>query len=355
MKDFDKTTHEAFETMRIMNEKVLNRLDGLPTALNAIVQRTVSNAIREALLQIHHVSKALESKSQVSIHEMSPSQGNNTSASGIELHDRMGVDTPAKTLKPKRYIRTISLAFATITIRTVEQTTQELLVSPADGEHRLHESTTNRIMIDIRFHPRITQKAFLLWVKNQLPGLLLSSDMRLRTYSCASNKSPVGIACKQANITAMRALFVTGRASPHDVLITNFRHTHLIDYSWAHWRGSIRALDKYYNSGTENESYFQQIIDEIRQHFEMFRFLADCGVDVGERRYKAYSTPRLFHLLDDVRSSHPDAAPYFVEMSRLILERAIENPMEIRKGRERRYEKLIYIGSDMFPDIGACI
>jgi hypothetical protein len=42
-------------------------------------------------------------------------------------------------------------------------------------------------------------------------------------------------------------------------------------------------------------------------------------------------------------------------MSRLILNKAIENPMEIREESKEEHERLIYVGSEMFSDIGACV
>jgi len=318
---------------------VVEQMNALPLSLGASFKDSLKLALRDFLRDLRNCENG-QKKATFSQWNLSRFPADNK-LFGAGL----GVARQAKCE------RKLSLGCVGITISSVTSSREVRNPPIDDNSEQPPNIITTRMKVDMCLPPCLIQLGLMVSREYRPSSSILGhSRTRLHVYRLVDKMSPIVQDCFTGEVGGAYYLFVTGRASPYDLVIScnGISEESLLDIAWMSWLTTVRKI----NHADQADSITRDLW-QLQKEYEMFAFLVFSGLDPGLPRSATFgSIPRIWELINEAYSSRPALTPYLMDMARFIISSASTNPFESEKSL---FHDMFTAAFAALPEFHSCV
>jgi hypothetical protein len=223
--------------------------------------------------------------------------------------------------------RTYRTYIGNLNIRSITNYEETETAPSLDNKSSRKTLKTTQRIVNIHIKPSFFRLgAFFSTIHGQSYGQP-AMDMKMRVYNIVRPDAPIFKACEVGDLSLVQRLFAGGLATPFDQLSNGHSLLDIVLQGMfsrtRHWNFSVRDLHQYYT---------------------LFEHLVNLGLDPGISRAREgwrKAGPALQCIAYLARVSPKQFQPIFTKLSRLVIEKSLQDPfLNVRTNEVRRYEQL---------------
>jgi hypothetical protein len=319
---------------------IVERMDAMPLSLGVSFKDSLELALRHFLRDLRDFENGPRN---AAFSQWNPSQSS--------ADNNMPFGTGLGVVRQTKCERRLSLGYANITISSVTASREVRDLPSEDNSEPAPNIITTRAKVSMCLPPWLTQLGLMVSRESRPSSSILGySRTRLHVYRLVNRMSPIVQDCFTGDVGGAYYLFVTGKASPYDLVISynGVSEESLLDIAWMSWLTTVRKINHTDQAGSITRDLWR-----LKKEYEMLAFLVFSGLDPGVPRSATFgSIPRIWELINEAHSSRPALTPHLTDMARFIISSASTNPFESERAL---FRDMVTAAFAALPDFHSCV